>query len=88
MSKRNPYPTNPEVRAWGEKRFGNLPATGPIPKFVIAEWNRTHPKRKYVLEEAHHGTLTGYTYHGCREACCSSVWNAYYAADAAERQAA
>lgn len=26
---------------------------------------------------SHHGTLAGYTKHGCRKPCCKDVWNAY-----------
>lgn len=74
------HPTNPEVRAWADKRYYDVPKAGMLPQWVIDEWNRTHPKRKYVSRElAVHGTLSGYTYHGCREECCTSVWNAYQA---------
>lgn len=81
MSRRKTgHPTNPEVRAWADARFYNVPKSGALPDWVIAEWDKRHPKRKYVREQAHHGTLTGYTYHGCREDCCRLVWNEYQAA--------
>lgn len=80
MSKRDKqYPSNPEVRAWADERFYDVPKTGRLPQWVIDEWDAKHPKRKYVAEKAYHGTLSGYTYHGCKDACCTSAWNAYIA---------
>lgn len=80
MSKRNKqYPSNPEVRAWADERFYDVPKTGKLPGWVIEEWDKAHPVRKYVPEQAFHGTTGGYTYHGCREECCTTAWNEYYA---------
>lgn len=79
MSKPYKYPTNPEVRAWADERFYDVPKTGRLPRWVIEAWNEAHPVRKYDPEQAHHGTVTGYIYHGCRETCCESVWTAYQA---------
>lgn len=80
MAKRKSrYPSNKEVRTWADERYFDVPKQGPLPKWVIEEWDKHHRTRKYVAEQAHHGTLGGYTYHKCREACCTEVWNAYMA---------
>ena len=83
MSKTK-HPNNEEVRAWANERYYDVPVRGPLPQWIIEAWDKAHPKRKYVAEEAHHGTLGGYTLHRCRERCCIDRMNEY----CAERRAA
>lgn len=71
------YPTNPEVRAWADARFYDVPVRGYLPQWVIDEWDKAHPVRKYVKEQAHHGTPSGYSSGKCREACCRKAWLEY-----------
>lgn len=86
--KTSQYPNNAEVRAWADERFFDVPTRGRLPGWVIEEWDKAHPVRKYVASEAYHGTLSGYTYRGCREECCESVWNEYQANYYADKLAA
>lgn len=76
--KQNQYPSTPEVRAWLDERYYGINKFGHLPAWGIEAWDNAHPKRKYVASEAHHGTTTGYTYHGCREECCRQAFYAYY----------
>jgi hypothetical protein len=78
VTKRN-YPNNEEVRAWANDRFGDVVRSrGRMPHWVVQEWNKTHPKRKYVKTQAHHGTLHGATYRKCSCAKCSKRLSRYH----------
>lgn len=64
------YPNNEEVRAWARKRGMQVGDRARLPQRVIDAWDRSHPKRKYVPEEAHHGTVGGFVVHKCRCGDC------------------
>jgi hypothetical protein len=70
VSVRTIHPNNEEVRAWADERYYDVPTRGKLPAWVIEEWDKTHPKRKYIHEQAHHGTLTGNLVHGCKCNAC------------------
>lgn len=74
MSDANPYPTTDEIRQWAmsKKAGAGLSYSGPLPKAVIAGWNRTHPDRPYVRSEAYHGSTHGYINMNCRCAPCTA----------------
>ena len=72
------YPNNEEVRAWADARFYDVPARGKLPAWVVEEWDKAHPKRKYVHSEAHHGTLGGTTQHGCTCLKCVRRRRSYF----------
>ena len=74
---RSDYPTVAEVREWGMKYYHGVHPSSRLPHWLIAEWDRHHPKRKYVASEAHHGSLYGYTKRKCKCDECRAIWNAY-----------
>jgi hypothetical protein len=69
------YPSTPEVRDWAMTVTpGAVSMRGELPKVVIAGWNKTHPDRPYVKNQAHHGTPSGYNSRNCRcDRCMEAV---------------
>ena len=72
------YPNTIQVREWLNARFHGIAQVGAIPRWGVEAWDKAHPKRKFVKEQAYHGTPGGYTNHGCRCIRCERARGAFY----------